>query len=436
MDGVAAAVAPGTIPRLPGELTLDRLDNGLTVALVANPQAPLVTVATCYRAGSRDEAPGHGGTAHFLEHMMFKGSARFGPGEVDRRTQALGGANNAFTTHDSTTYHFSFAADRWRTALEIESDRMAGLTLGPREVEAERRVILEEIAMYEDDPWDVLSQKVEKAFFDGHPYGRPVLGTREELLATGRDELAAFHRERYRPDTAVLVVAGDLEPERALAHVAEAFGDLPSGGPARPEVPRGVRPAGVERIERRRGEMARLMIALPAPEALAASFPEARLLATLIGSGRGSRLYRRLVDEGQLCVFAAAGLSEALDPTSLTLAAEVLPGVEPEVVEEAILALLADLVERPPEPWEVERARQVLLADWALGHERISQQALALAGELALFERGWTERTMEAMARLGPEDVFRAARELLGPAVEGRRGAVIGWSLPSGGEEP
>jgi predicted Zn-dependent peptidase len=118
------------------------------------------------------------------------------------------------------------------------------------------------------------------------------------------------------------------------------------------------------------------------------------------------------------------------------LVAEVLPGVEPRRVEEAVFRVLADLAARPPSVAEVERARQVLLADWALGHERIAQQALALASELALLEAGWTERTMRAIARLGPEDVHHAARELLAPALEEGRGAVVGWSLPSapGGE--
>jgi len=445
-SSTASAVA--RVPRLPGFLSVERLANGLTVALVDTPQAPLVSTVLCYRAGTRDEPAGHGGIAHFLEHMMFKGSARFGPGEVDRRTQELGGSNNAFTSHDATTYYFNFAADRWRLALEIEADRMAGLTLDPREVEAERRVILEEIAMYEDDPWDALNLQVERTFFDGHPYGRPVLGTREELLATGPDELAAFHRARYRPDTAVLVIAGDLVgidggagrrdeaarrdgARRVAERVRADFGDLPGGGPARPEAPVIVPPERCVRIERRRGEMARLLVALPGPAADDPAFPSARLLASVLGSGRGSRLYRALVDEGQLCGWAAAGLSEALDPTSLTVVTEALPGVEPARVEETVLGLLADLVARPPAADEVERAREVLFADWSFGHERISQQALSLASDLALLERGWSERTLAAIAACGPEDVARAAAERLDP----ERGSVLGWSLPEGSEE-
>ena len=119
------------ISALPGLPVVERLANGLTVCLLTNRQAPVVTTALWYRAGSRDEPAGQGGVAHFLEHLMFKGSRRYGAGEIDRLTQALGGANNAFTSHDATAYHFNFARDRWHEVLAIEADRMAGLTFDP-----------------------------------------------------------------------------------------------------------------------------------------------------------------------------------------------------------------------------------------------------------------------------------------------------------------
>ena len=264
VPGAAADPALLSAPRLPGRARVERLANGLTVCLLENRQAPLVTSALWYRAGTRDEDEAHLGAAHFLEHMMFKGSRRYGPGEIDRRTQALGGTNNAFTSHDSTAYYFSFASDRWREALDIEADRMRGLLLDPQEVASERQVIQEEIAMYEDDPWDALEIHALREFFGGHPYGRPVLGTRETVAATGVAELARFHREFYRPANAVLVVAGDVGPE-ALDAVEAAFADL--GGPPAERVrgPRGGVPPGLRRLERRHGEVPRMLLALPAP---------------------------------------------------------------------------------------------------------------------------------------------------------------------------
>ncbi|HMB53994.1 MAG TPA: pitrilysin family protein, partial [Thermoanaerobaculia bacterium] len=292
--------------RLPGEATVERLANGLTVCLLSNRVAPVVTTALWYRAGTRDETAAEAGAAHFLEHMMFKGWAAYGPGDVDRRTQSLGGDNNAFTSHDATCYHFRFAPDRWHEALAIEADRMAGLTLDRREVASERRVILEEVAMYDADPWDSLDQKVHAARFPGHPYGLPVLGTPKSLRKIDGAVLAAFHRRSYRPGNAVLVVAGDVGPE-AIQAVEEAFGGL--GGPQEttPAEAAGLAPAGSLRFEtnppgetngprgqapplprssssqrvlQHKGEVARLMVSLPAPAGDAADSALLRLATT------------------------------------------------------------------------------------------------------------------------------------------------------------
>jgi zinc protease len=430
-----AAATPPALPRLPGELTVERLASGLTVALLVNPQAPVVSSALWYRAGTRDEPAGHGGMAHFLEHMMFKGSAGFGLGEVDRRTQALGGANNAFTGHDATVYYFQFAADRWQAALEMEADRMAGLLLDPEQVESERRVILEEIAMYEDDPWDALTQRVEAELYGPHPYGRPVLGTAAELLATGADELRAFHRRVYTPGNAVLVVAGDLgEPARALEAVERAFAPVPPSAatPERPTAPARPARSGLARIERRKGEVGRMFLALPAPAADHPDFAPLRLAAAVLGVGRSSRLYRELVDEAQRCAWAGTGLADAPDPGAFAVTAELVSGTEPSLVEEAVLRQLGELAASAPSEAELERAREVLFADWTFGHERISQQGLTAGSDLTLFRPGWSEDQVGRLAEVGAEDVRRVAERYLGqPAADGGEGGVLGWSLPN-----
>ncbi len=382
---------------IPGRRQLARLGNGLTVCVLENRQAPVVTTALSYRAGTRDEPPGHGGVAHFLEHMMFKGSARFGPGEIDRRTQALGGSNNAFTSHDATTYYFSFAADRWTEALAIEADRMAGLSLDPKQVASERRVIREEIAMYDSEPWDALEVAVQARLFRGHPYGRPV---------------------------------GEIAEDAALAEVERFLGGLPPGADRRRRgagaAPPVVWPDGMARLRRRKGEVPRLLLALPAPAGDHPDHPVVRLLLTLLGGGRSSRLYRELVDEGQLCSWVHTDLSESLDPGHLTIAAEVVPGIAPARVERELLRLLAELVRKPPAAAEVERARQVALADWVLHHERVEQQALSLAVSLALFDAEHLDRQMRRLLDTGGEGLHEAAGRYLRP----ERSSVLGWSLP------
>jgi zinc protease len=423
-----AAVAPALFGGscLPGRRRFATLPNGLTVCVLENRQAPVVTTALTFRAGTRDEPPGHGGVAHFLEHMMFKGAVRYGPGDIDRRTQALGGSNNAFTSHDATTYYFNFAADRWSEALAIEADRMAALALEPRQVASERKVILEEIAMYDSEPWDALEVAVQGRLFRGHPYGRPVLGTRGELRATGRDELASFKESFYRPDNAVLVVAGEVADE-AFSQAERHLGGLPAGAVRRaaPTAPAS-RPSGMARLRRRKGEVPRLLLALPAPPGDHPDHPVVKLLLTLLGSGRTSRLYRALVDDGQLCSWIHTDLTESLDTSHLTLAAEVVPGIEPARVEGELLRQLAELVAVPPGAEEVERARQLALADWVLHHERVQDQALSLAVALALFDDEHLDLQLQRLMAAGPEALHRAACRYLRP----EQGSVLGWSLP------
>lgn len=411
------------VPRLPGNLTLHRLDNGLTVGLLANRQAPIVTSALCYHAGTRDEEAAHGGAAHFLEHMMFKGSAAYGPGEIDRRTQALGGANNAFTSHDATVYYFNFAADRWVEALAIEADRMAHLALDPSETASERQVILEEIAMYDSDPWDALEMATMARLFPDHAYGRPVLGTKESLLATGDADLRRFHSWFYRPDNATLIVAGDLGDD-ALDRVRGALGPLEAGAAKHPVLAPATFPSTLERLDRDKGEVPRLLLALPAP---AASDPEhaiARLLADLLAGGRASQLHRRLVDELELCAWISADVSDNLDRGHFAITAELIPGVEPERAEAALFAELAARVASAPSEEELARARQIAIADWVFDHEKVHQQAVSAALSVALFTPDHHERQLAAMVEATPEDLLAAAERWLHP----ERGGVLGWS--------
>jgi zinc protease len=422
----AVLEAPPSLRALPGHIRLERLDNGLTVCLLTNRQAPVVTSALFYRAGTRDEPAGHGGVAHFLEHMMFKGSGRYGPGEIDRITQALGGVNNAFTSHDGTVYYFNFAADRWTEALAIETDRISSLTLDPEQVASERQVILEEIAMYDSEPWDSLEMAVHERLFAGHPYGRPVLGTRDELLATDHTVLRGFHSRFYRPDNTVLVVAGDVGDE-ALDAVERTLGRLPAGAAQRSgPTPPSVLPSSLERLERRKGEVARLLLALPAPAGSHPDHPALRLAAILLGDGRTSRLQHTLVEEEQLCVWAAADLSEGLDASMMTIAVEVVPGIEPARVEARVLELIADLFRNPPGEEELERCRQIAAADWVFGHEKVHQQAVSAGLAMALFDLEHLDRHLDQILATGPDRLLEVADRYLHP----ERGGVAGWSLP------
>ncbi len=408
-----------------GRIERFRLASGLDVCLVTNRQAPIVTSVLLYRVGGRDERPGESGAAHFLEHMMFKGSARYGPGEIDRRTQNLGGSNNAFTSHDLTAYYFSFAADRWQEALAIERDRMTALTLDPAEVASERQVILEELAMYRDEPWDALELEVQAALFPGHPYGTPVLGNESDLAGLDRERLAEFHHRHYRPANALLVVAGDLGPASA-SEIEAALGDLSPEAIARAPVTEVAPLAGARRIERRHGEVARLLLALPAPAPEHPDHAGLRLLATILGGGRTSRLHRAFVDVGQLCLAASSALAEAEVAAHLACSFEVLPGGDPAEVERRLETELADLRDRPLADDELARGKQILLADWVFQQERIHQQAITAALALAQGDLEQPEKLVRRALECDAAELQALAQRYLDPA----SGSVFGVSLP------
>jgi zinc protease len=285
-------------------------------------------------------------------------------------------------------------------------------------------VILEELAMHASEPWDALEMDVQARLFAGHSYGRPVLGTREELLATGPADLGGFHRRFYRPDNAVLVVAGDVGPGD-LEAVERALGGLPAGADARPASEPPVMPSRLERLTRRKGEVPRLLLALPGPQGAHPDHPAVRLLTTLLASGRASRLHRALVDEDQLCVWVSADVSEGWEAGQIAIGAEVVPGVDPARVEAALLRHLADLAATPPSAEEVERSKQIALADWVFGHERVHQQALSAGFALALFDLDHLERSLRALLAASPEELGEIAARYFDLA-----SGVVGWSLP------
>lgn len=407
-----------------------RLENGLTVCILPNQCAPVVTTAVAYRAGGLDEEPAEGGVAHFLEHMMFKGSRLLGPGGIESTTRALGGLSNAFTLHDMTYYYFAFAAGWWRRGLEIEADRMKGLDLDPDKVDRERQVIVEEIAMHDSNPWQVLERRVRSALFGSHPYGRSVLGTHETLAAIDAEVLRAFHRRFYRPSNAVFAVAGNVG-EEAEQWVEEIFGGLASGsvperrpgagGKATGSVPRPPR-----RVELSHGERPRLMLALPAPAASDPHHPALSLLLAVLGSGRTGRLYQTFVKR-RLCSRVNCEITAMAEPSSLSISLEASPGVELERIEEKLLTLIDELRSRGPTAEEIARARKTQLSEWVFLHERTTQQAYLLSSSLILHDEEHPWRYLERMHGIDTEDLAEVADRYL----RTDRGAVIGWSVPN-----
>jgi zinc protease len=409
----------------------DRLENGLRVLVAERRGDPVVSVVLFYRVGARNEVEREAGVSHFLEHMMFKGSRRFGKGEVDRRTAELGGQNNAFTSYDHTAYWFELASDRWEHALDIEADRMRHLRLDAGEFEAERAVVLEELAMGEDDPWRVLGRTVDAHLFPRHPYGRPIIGTPHSLRGLGVEDMRVYYRRFYHPGNAILVVAGDVSRAAALRAVRARFGRLPRG-PALGAVDAYraplEEPSGEVRLTTRwDDEGRRLLIGWPTGPVGSREDDAHDLVLIVLASGRTSRLQDRLVHREGLATSVSASNDSRMEGGAFWIYAECAQGVEPAALERALDDELGRLAREPVSRGELARALELLRSMEAFDSETVADLAENL-GEWAVdcdwrmaFDGG-ARHARISRAKLRETVAKRLTRE--------RR--VVGWCLPGG----
>jgi zinc protease len=423
---------PAAARKAGARITEHKLENGLTVLLAERHHDPVVTVMLWYRVGSRDEEEREAGVSHFLEHMMFKGSRKFAKGEIDRVTTELGGSNNAFTTADHTAYWFEFASDRWEKALDIEADRMRQLLLEPTEFESEKKVVLEELSMGDDDPWRALSREVQMSLFPRHPYRRPVIGFADSLKALGPEDMRDYHARHYRPSNAVLVVCGDIDPSRALASVRGRFGAIPDD--PRPErarrfLPAIDEPAGERRLEIRwDDEGRRLCIAWPTTKVGTEDDWALDLASTILAGGKLSRLYRRLVLEKRLATSVSSHNDTRVDSGAFWLFLESGSKVSAEELERAVDLEIAELCTRDVGASELARAKRMIAAGDAHESETVSDIAEDL-GEFAV-DATW-RLALEVQARLASVSA-RAIRECAAKLLRKER-RVVGWCLPKDG---
>ncbi|TAJ03105.1 MAG: insulinase family protein [Planctomycetota bacterium] len=410
------------------ECSEQRLANGLRVLVAERHSDPIVATVLCYRVGARDEREEEAGLSHFLEHMMFKGSPHYGKGAIDGETARLGGSNNAFTGHDHTAYWFELAADRWEAALAIEADRMRALLLEPAEFDAERDVVLEELAMGEDDPWGVLMRRVEAVLHPHHPYGRPIIGFEHTLRGATPDSMRAYHRTHYRPDNALLVVAGDVDRASALRAAERHLGRRGVHGHASaPRRAAFAAPSGARtRIVQRWPDAARrLCFAFHTCKVGTREDRALDVLSTVLGAGRLSRLQKRLVYDERLAVWVSVSNDTRVDSGLLWVLAEASEGVEVATLERAIEQELARLRNEPIGAHELARALALIRSSEAFECESIS----SLAQELAVegVDHDWRE-CFDGGARyrgLGPRELRAVAQAVLDP-----ERCAIGESLP------
>ncbi len=396
-----------------------QLANGLQGLILERHTDPVVASMCWYKVGSKSERTEEAGLSHFLEHMMFKGTPRFGKGMVDREITRLGGSNNAFTSYDYTAYWFELASDRWQHALDLEADRMGHLLLDPDEFESEKAVVLEELSMGLDDPWRRMSHEASPLVWGRHPYGRPIIGYRDVLARATPEDMRRFYQRYYHPGHATVVVSGDVEPKAALAAIEDRYGDLPAGpaweelDPWRPEVQA---PAGPRRVQLTWDDPGqRLLMAWPTAAVASSADIACDVFSTLFASGRLSRLYRRLVLDRQLATFVSPYNDARQEGGCLWMYAEANQGVPLEDLEAAILEEVALLRSEPPSAEEVQRAQNILAAGERSGTETVSDLAEHV-GAYAIDCRWQTAFELTAMRqKVDRESLLAFAQEYLDP---------------------
>ncbi len=403
--------------------------NGLQVLLLEEAAAPVVALMVTYRVGSRNEGLGLTGATHFLEHLMFKGTERFhkkNGTSIFNALQRVGARVNATTWLDRTNYYELMPREHLALAVEIEADRMRGALIDPDDLESERTVILNEFDRGQNDPLRNLYHALWGAAFHAHPYRHPTIGWRSDIESATPEGLRGFYDAFYWPSNATVSVIGDVEKGEALRLIDEHFGTIEAASEEAPEVTtREPQQRGERRVTiRQSGQLGALALGFKAPPGLHTDADALDVLARVLASGKGSRCFRRLTDQG-LTTEVFASSSRFRDPGLFTLYALLAPERSHEEVEEALLDVLDDVKENGVTDEEVARAKRQLKAQEAFGRDG----AFSIAAQLneAIAAGDWTLYTdylprIEAVTRA---DVERAARAYL---TEETR--TVGWYVP------
>ncbi len=369
-----AVAAPGV--RAQPTVTSERpasftLANGMQVVVIPDHRTPVVTQMIWYKVGSADETPGKSGLAHFLEHLMFKGTAAHPAGEFSQTVLRIGGNENAFTSTDYTGYFQRVPREQLPRMMEFEADRMTGLVLKDENVLPERDVVLEEYNMrLANNPDARLSEQIMAALYLNHPYGRPVIGWRQEIEKLSREDALEFYKRFYAPNNATLLIAGDVDLNEIRPLAERTFGRIapqPAIPPRRmrPQEPVPAAPRTVTLSDPRveNPGVRRYYLVPSATTAAAGESPALDVLAQLMGGGSNSYLYRALVIDKPLAISTEASYQgTALDDTQFTISASPKPGVEFAAVEQAIDGVIAEVAQNAVRAEDLERVKTQLIA--------------------------------------------------------------------------
>lgn len=408
------------------------LDNGMQVVLIEDHRAPVVHHMVWYKVGAADEQPGTTGVAHYLEHLMFKGTPNVPAGEFSRIVAREGGRDNAFTSSDYTGYFQTIARDRLELVMRMESDRMTQLQPRREDAVPELQVVLQErLSRVENSPAALFGEQFDAAQYLSHPYGRPVIGWPQEVAKLTLDDAMSFYRSYYAPNNAVLVVAGDVTPAELKRLAEKHYGMIPM----RPVPPR-LRPQEPPQLAARRLSMTDLRVAQPslrrsylAPSSTAGEKQHAvplSVLAEILNSPTG-RLYAALVVGDGPAVSAGAWYSAtSLDLTTFSFGASPKPGRKLDEVEAGLDRVIADILREGVTTDELQQAKTVMQAETVYARDSLSNAARIFGSALTT---GQTVEDVESWPRqvdtVTAEQVKAAAQHVFD-----LRRSVTGLLLP------
>lgn len=443
MSRIAALIVAFTVfaaPSRGAEVTSFTLDNGLEVVVLEDHRAPVVVHMLWYRVGAADEPAGKSGIAHFLEHLLFKGTDNLEPGEFSATVSRNGGSDNAFTSWDYTAYFQRIAADRLDLMMEMESDRMRNLNMTEADVATELDVVLEERGQRVDsDPASLFSEQRRAAQYLNHPYGIPIIGWRHEMEQLNREDAFAFYQKYYAPNNAVLIVAGDVQPDEVRDLAEKYYGSLEPTL----DLPTRARPQEPPQLSERRLSFTDARVAQPyvsrtylAPERDTGDQFEAAklemLAAVLGGNGATSVLGKKLQFDTQTAIYTTAFYGgTSLDDTNFGLVIVPSPDVSLEDAEAALDGAISEFIEEGVDPEHFARIKMQLRASRIYAEDNIESLARRYGSALT---SGLTIADIEAwpdiLQSVTEDDVNAAAREIFD-----KTKAVTGWIMPPATEE-
>jgi zinc protease len=414
-----------------GDVRVHTLANGLKILLVEDHNIPNVALYTYFRVGSRNERPGLTGASHFIEHMMFNGTPKIGPGEFDRRMEFQGGRNNAFTGEDMTGYTDWFPSAALEAMIAMEADRIQGLAFVPEVFESERGVIASERRLGVENNNDaILGENVRATAIMAHPYHWDVIGWMSDIQGWRRDEVMAYYKTYYAPNNAVLIVVGDFDPAATLNLIRKYYGSIPASPPPPPVATVEPPQMGIKNVLiRKEAQAPSFQVVWHAPSVKDADFLPLKILAKPLLDGESSRLNRRLVREEQLAIRVGGGIQDTIDPLLFTIDVKPRPGADLDKIDRVIEEELAKIKAEGITPKEFDKALNIARNDFYMRLQTIAGKANLLGlAELLYGDFGKLFTVMDDYAAVKIERIKEVALKYFQ-----ENNKTIGKLIPEGG---